>query len=362
MKSHLLFTLFTISLLSVGSIGYSYAANSVDVEEERTIALIGSAVDPDNDDLTYFWEQTGGEPVQLSAVDIMEPYFLAPSVNNGETKSLNFQLTVSDPFGGISQESVEIIVHPVNHAPTVDAGKDTIIFPSVNAITLFANGHDADGDVLTYSWNQIGGQTIVVEDVNSKHFTIDGTQLDFDNLTPLTFEVTVDDGFGGTDSDTVEVFMSIFSTENPSLAVDAGPIQTVNEGTLVTLHAEGWEINNKPISYSWAQHLGPVVNLSSVVSTDPTFIAPSIDDETPIVLSFVLTGYAQGSGYAQVTAIVKVLPVNNPPIADAGPDQTVREFSQVKLVGSGSDPDGDTITYSWSQTSGPEMMYNQFLH
>jgi len=50
---------------------------------------------------------------------------------------------------------------------------------------------------------------------------------------------------------------------------------------------------------------------------------------------------------------------NNSPIADAGPNQSEPEhdggfvFTIITLDGSGStDPDGGTITYSWTQTSG----------
>ena len=359
----LLLSLLVTSVMFIGSSDFSYAETpSVDVDEGSKIALIGQGSDPDNDTLTYQWEQISGEPVVLSALDVAEPYFVAPSVNNGEIKTLEFRLTVSDPFGGSSQESITLDVHPINHSPTVDAGRDKLLLPSVHAITLFANAHDSDGDLLSFTWKQLGGQNIYFSDLNKKHLTLDSSFLDFNNFETITFEVTVDDGFGGTDSDIVDVYIGAFGADSSTIRVNAGPIQTVNEGSQVTLFGEGSEVNNKPITFSWLQSSGQMVNLSSTVSTQPTFTAPTIDDEQPITLSFILTGYASGSGYGQDMAIVKVLPVNNAPIVDAGQDVPVRELSAVKIIGSASDPDGDRVTLKWTQISGPEIRYDQFFN
>ncbi|MEK6527632.1 MAG: PKD domain-containing protein, partial [Nitrospirota bacterium] len=47
---------------------------------------------------------------------------------------------------------------------------------------------------------------------------------------------------------------------------------------------------------------------------------------------------------------------NHPPVSNAGSDQNVVHPVLVTLVGSGSsDPDGDTMTYSWVQTSGTSV-------
>ncbi|MCS6912552.1 MAG: M36 family metallopeptidase [Myxococcota bacterium] len=44
--------------------------------------------------------------------------------------------------------------------------------------------------------------------------------------------------------------------------------------------------------------------------------------------------------------------VNRPPVADAGQDQVVGPGATVKLLGSGTDPDGDPIRFRWTQVSG----------
>lgn len=47
--------------------------------------------------------------------------------------------------------------------------------------------------------------------------------------------------------------------------------------------------------------------------------------------------------------------VNGPPVADAGPDQIVVEGTLVSLAGGGSDPNGDDLTFAWSQQAGPAV-------
>lgn len=54
-----------------------------------------------------------------------------------------------------------------------------------------------------------------------------------------------------------------------------------------------------------------------------------------------------GVGFTDITIVVAVIDPNYPPTAEAGGPYTVAEGHQITLTGTGTDPDGDTLTYSW---------------
>ena len=59
------------------------------------------------------------------------------------------------------------------------------------------------------------------------------------------------------------------------------------------------------------------------------------------------------------TVTIAVGAVNDAPTADAGTDQIVAEEAAVQLSGSGTDPEGEVLTYQWSQVSGSTVALSE---
>ena len=65
--------------------------------------------------------QLSGETVTLSSSSLAKPSFEAPDVDNGETKTLTFELIVSDGTGRSAKDTVKVTVNPINGDPTAFA-------------------------------------------------------------------------------------------------------------------------------------------------------------------------------------------------------------------------------------------------
>jgi hypothetical protein len=95
------------------------------VDEETTVRLDGSnSSDPDDGIESYRWKQKAGPSVTLSNPEAVKPTFTSPSVEASKSKSLKFELTVTD-FGGLKDtDTIVVNVTGENDPPTADAGPD----------------------------------------------------------------------------------------------------------------------------------------------------------------------------------------------------------------------------------------------
>jgi hypothetical protein len=153
--------------------------------------------------------------------------------------------------------------------------------------------------------------------------------------------------------------LTVIEPPNQEPTANAGSDQTVNEGDTVSLDGSGSSDPDGTVeSYSWTQTAGTQVTLDDASSATPSFTAPDVgaDGET-LTLELTVTDIDGATSTADTVNVeVSNVIVNQEPTANAGSDQTVNEGDTVSLDGSGSsDPDGDTLTYAWTQTAGTQV-------
>jgi hypothetical protein len=345
----------TVKVKNVNHQPVAHAGPDQIVNEGAMVTLNGTASsDSDEDDLSYLWTQLNGTSVVLSNNSGAITTFAAPSVNSSGA-TLAFQLTVDDGHGANGTDTVDIAVENVNQPPVADAGSDQAVNEGTDSVIMNGNAsHDPDGDSITFSWTQIAGPTVTLSDSSSATplFTAPevGSTGDL-----LTFELTVTDNDLLTSTDRVNIRIENI---NQLPIANAGPDQTVNEGDAVSLNATASsDQDGDGLSYSWTQINGTVVVLIDADTANPSFTAPEVGSGGA-VLTFQLT-VSDGSANSNDTVDITVnnIVVNQPPVANAGPDQTVREGATVTVNGGGSsDSDGSIVSFSWQQESGPAVL------
>ncbi|HQK92426.1 MAG TPA: PKD domain-containing protein [Armatimonadota bacterium] len=95
-----------------------------------------------------------------------------------------------------------------NDEPQARAGADQTVAAGAQVTLDGSASTDADGDALTYAWTQTGGPGVALTGANTAQATFSAPA----GSAVLTFLLTVDDGHGGTDSDTVTITVEAATT------------------------------------------------------------------------------------------------------------------------------------------------------
>ena len=245
-----------------------------------------------------------------------------------------------------------------NTPPTAYAGDDfTVVAGALG--TLSGRGTDADGHVTGYAWTQTPRPTVTLSGASFATATFTAPETDVE--TTLTFQLTVTDNGGATHTNDVRATVLPAATPaNGPPTADAGDRQNVTAGERVTLSGSRSSDDRGIVSWRWEQYLGrPIVSLSGASSQDATFDAPSVTEVTDLRFRLTVTDGDGATGRDTVRVRVSPPATNRPPRADAGSDQSVASGAAVTLNGSGSDRDGDALSYAWRQTDdGPTVTLN----
>ncbi len=371
----------TFSLTVTDNAGAMSAADSVDVTvadvnrppvadagadlaaaEGDAVMLDGSAsADADlGDAITAFaWVQTVGPGVILNNAATAFPDFTAPSVGPGGD-TVTFELRVTDTLGSSAVDTVDVAVGDVNVGPVADAGPSRNVTEGDPVLLDGSASSDGDPDGLGgtagFSWAQVAGPAVTLSDPASQQPGFTAPAVGVAGAV-LTFQLTVTDTAGATGDDLVDVVVADVNV--PPVAA-AGPDQIVSEGDLVTLSggnsADGdGDGLGALVAFAWSQVAGPAVTLTGAATATATFVAPAVG-ASGAALEFELTVSDDAGASDADRVIVNIGDVNTPPVADAGPNQTVSEAAAVTLdAGNSFDPDaplGSIVNYLWRQDPG----------
>lgn len=222
----------------------------------------------------------------------------------------------------------------LNMVPPFVKLPSVIIAQENKYLPIEVTAYDIEQDRLVYSWKQLSGPQVSIENETTAKISFTVPKFDKNNI--LKLSVMVDDGKYSV-SDTISVLCPI---------ANAGADQIVNEGVKVTLDgtASSDPVGN-PLTYKWSAPSS--VSLSSATAAKPTFTAPDVSAETNYSFSLVVNDGIADSPADQVIITIKALP------DDAGTITGAKSVCQGQNSVSYSVPSiSNATSYTWSLPAG----------
>jgi hypothetical protein len=233
----------------------------------------------------------------------------------------SFTYSISDGQGGTDTATVSVLVTgvndpPVAHDDTASVSEDS----SNNQISVRTNDVDIDGDFLT-----------IVSVTQPTHGS-SSTDSSYVYYTPLpdytgpdSFNYTIDDGNGGTD--TATVFITVINANDPPVAVDDNA--TVYEDSLsntINVLFNDYDPDNNPLAII---SLTPPAH--GIASTNGVFVfyTPAPDYAGS---DFFIYTISDGVYTDSAVVFITVIGINDPPVVANIPDQTIPEGSTFDTI------------------------------
>ena len=326
------------------------------VTDPAVLTLDGSeSFDPDGDALKYSWTIQKGPKVDLEGSDTVTPTVVPRSRSNPNGDYV-FELVVSD--GKLRSQPDFVTVTINNIRPSVKGGgkpssdpdqalqqEVTVAVDSTVTLGVIESG-DPNGDPLTYAWSQTDGVPVTLEDANTRTASFVPEQPGI-----YTFELVAFDGELHSTPVQVQVFVD---GENHHPTADCGRDLTAKVGETVVLNGSGSsDPDGDPLAYTWTQTGGTPVTLKDANTRTASFIGGQPGDYE---FELVVNDGSLSSPADDVRVSLEPLDNKGPVAIIAHIEQPAISGQWVTLDGSGSsDPDGDALTFVWTQTDGPEV-------
>lgn len=216
---------------------------------------------------------------------------------------------------------------PVANPQSVTTSEDT-------SIVIILSGSDPDGDSITFNQptNPSHGKLDLDPSFSTNGKLTYAPDLNFNGQDSFTF--TVNDG--KVDSASATVSITVTAVNDPPVANPQSVTTKVNKPVSITL--TGSDVDGDPLTFSIVQ--GPT---HGSLSGDPPNVTYTPKPGFTGSDSFTFKVY-DGKVYSNPAEVKITINPNRPPVADPQ-SVTTAEDTSVNITLTGSDPDGDPLTY-----------------
>ncbi|WDD99719.1 LVIVD repeat-containing protein [Thalassomonas actiniarum] len=202
------------------------------VDELAEVNLTAQVSDADGNIVSVLWQQTSGPAVSLTAADSENASFSAPRVLLSQgAENLTFSLRATDEDGATTTAAIRVTVNAAALAPSVDAGADANYFTGDSFSLDCSLTQDADGSVLTYSWQQTSGPLAVLDDSEICQPSV--TLGDEAGTLEFSLTVTDEDSLSGSDVVTINSLPPVTANvlpDNPTLSMKQIDVEFIDFG------------------------------------------------------------------------------------------------------------------------------------
>ncbi|HYA42090.1 MAG TPA: hypothetical protein VEF34_12350, partial [Syntrophobacteraceae bacterium] len=234
--------------------------------------------------------------------------------------------------------------------PVADPGPDQDVESGSIVKLDGVNSTDFLSGIASYKWTQTAGPPVNLS------CPLAGPECTFNapgtsHGACLVFKLQVTNKAGLTSS---ALCLVNVSTVDKAPLANAGASRSVHPYDIVNLDgSRSSDPEGRIASYTWTQVHGPAVEIHNADTHTATFVAP---DPGPAGVSLVFTLWVKDN-FGLTTrdwVTINVVRDDEPPVANAGPNQTAAATAAVTLYGSRSlDPEVHwTDIYRWKQISG----------
>ncbi|MCI0393414.1 MAG: tandem-95 repeat protein [Chloroflexi bacterium] len=247
----------------------------------------------------------------------------------------SFGYTVQDASGATATAQVEMTVTPVNDPPVAVDDGATTNEDNPLIVAVLANDHDVDGDTIAVSavTTPTNGSAVINPD-NTITYT---PATNFYGT--ATFDYTISDGQGGTDTATVTVLVTPLN--DPPAAVDDTAVTDEEVAVTVNVLTNDSDVDGDSLAVTAVTapaNGAVVVNLDHTLTYTPAANFNGAD-------SFAYTISDGQGGEATAVVVVTVNPVNDAPVAADDVVSTDEDTAvTVVVLTNDSDIDGDALT------------------